>query len=246
MAQKKKYYAVAVGRIPGIYTRWYGKNGAEQMVRGFAGAVYKGFPTIEAAQQFLEIQAGQKQTAPKGPAKNSAQQDKAPARSGPPAPRKPGQIVMYTDGGALENPGPGGYGVVIDDGGKYEELSRGYRRTTNNRMELMACIVGLSRFKESRSIVLYSDSQYVINGITKGWARNWRIKGWKKSNGQAVLNPDLWEQLLALSERHDVDFRWIRGHTGIPGNERCDQLVKEAASGKHLSIDAVYEQLQHT
>ena len=242
MASKKKFYAVAAGKVPGIYTQWFGKGGAEEMVRGVAGAVYKGFPTMEEARAFIQENRGKKRLKRK-PA-TGAPRSRKTAPSAAPATPKAGQIVMYTDGGALGNPGPGGYGVVIVDGENRKELSGGYRRTTNNRMELMACIAGLSQYDTPRTIFLHSDSQYVINSITKGWAKGWKSRGWKKSNGEPAVNPDLWDQLLALCDLHDVEFHWVKGHAGIEGNERCDQLAKQAASGSNLSVDTLYEKRQ--
>jgi ribonuclease HI len=241
MGSKKKYYAVAVGKVPGIYTQWFGNGGAEQMIRGFRGAVYKGFATMEEARAFLQAHKGAKRISRPAAAKRVSPRIGPPAEPATASPPQAGQVVMYTDGGALNNPGPGGYGVIIIEGENSRELSRGYRHTTNNRMELMACIAGLGAFRSPRSVILHSDSQYVINGITKGWARKWKAKGWVKSNGEPAINPDLWDELLALCDKHDVTFRWVKGHAGIDGNERCDQLARQAASGRDLSIDIVYE-----
>jgi len=166
MATKKKYYAVAVGRTPGIYTQWYGDGGAEKQVRGYPGAVYKGFVRQEEAQAFLAANKGKKRKPRPAVKRPSTAGVKPRTQARAPKPVKKGQIVMYTDGGALSNPGPGGYGVVIVNGGQTKELSKGFRLTTNNRMELMARIAGLSAFKTAASIVLHSDSKYVINGIT--------------------------------------------------------------------------------
>ncbi len=238
---KKKYYAVAVGRSTGIFTQWFGEGGAERLVRGYAGAVYKGFPTIEEARAFIEANKGKKRPSSTTSKKKSSSRSKTAARQTAPAPAKPGQIVMYTDGGALGNPGPGGYGAVILQNGKTQELSKGFRNTTNNRMELMAVIAGLNAIKKASSIVLHSDSRYVVNGITKGWAKKWKSNGWKKSDKSPALNTDLWDQLLKLCDKHDVEFRWVKGHAGIAGNERCDELAVKAASGRNLAVDKVYE-----
>jgi ribonuclease HI len=148
---------------------------------------------------------------------------------------------MYTDGGCHNNPGPGGYGVVIKNGQKTVELSGGYRRTTNNRMELLACIVGLRHLKEPLAVTVHSDSQYVVNGITKGWARGWQKNGWKKSNREPALNRDLWKQLLEVCDQHDVDFQWVKGHAGIEENERCDELANKEAVKDGLPADEGYE-----
>ena len=241
MAKKKKYYAVAVGRATGIFTQWFGEGGAEKLVRGYAGAVYKGFPTMDEARAFIKANEGKKRKPRSTAPGKSAVRTKSRTESHKPGPVKQGQIVIYTDGGALNNPGPGGYGAVIVNGGQTKELSKGFRRTTNNRMELLACIAGLETIKKPGSIVLYSDSKYVVNGITKGWAKKWKANGWVKSNKAPALNPDLWDRLLKLCDTHDVAFRWVKGHAGIPGNERCDELATRAASGSKLAVDKVYE-----
>jgi ribonuclease HI len=241
MGKKKKYYAVAVGRATGIFTRWFGDGGAEALVRGYTGAVYKGFPTIEEARAFMQANEGRTRKPSGAVKKSSSARAKPRTASKEPLSVKKGQIVIYTDGGALSNPGPGGYGAVIVTNGKTKELSKGFRRTTNNRMELLACIAGLDAIKKSSSIVLYSDSKYVVNGITKGWAKKWKANGWVKSNKEPALNPDLWDQLLKLCSKHDVTFQWVKGHAGIAGNERCDELATKAASGRNLAVDKVYE-----
>jgi ribonuclease HI len=231
---KKKYYAVAAGRKPGIYTDWFGPDGAQVQVLGFQGATYQGFATRQEAEAFLK--AG-RTTVKRSTGRNHSKK----ARSGdafPPA--ADDRIVIYTDGSSLGNPGPGGYGVVIPSGNGDRELSGGFRKTTNNRMELLACIVGLEQFRSPAAVALYSDSRYVVDGITKGWAKNWRRNGWRKSNGSPALNPDLWERLLTLCERHDVRFVWVKGHAGNPGNERCDQLATQAAAQGDLPPDEGY------
>ena len=151
------------------------------------------------------------------------------------------EITIYTDGGAQGNPGPGGYGVVLLYGGKRRELSGGFRRTTNNRMEITAAITGLKALKFPCIVTLYSDSQYLCNGITKGWARKWRANGWMRNKMEPALNPDLWSELLDLCDRHEVTFQWIRGHVGNAENERCDRLSVAAAKAKDLPPDAPYE-----
>jgi len=156
------------------------------------------------------------------------------------------KVVIYTDGGCINNPGPGGYGVVLLYGKKRKELLGGYRNTTNNRMELMACIEGLKALKYPCSVKLYSDSQYVVNGIEKGWAKRWKKKGWMRNQLDPAENADLWAQLLDLCEKHDVEFKWVRGHAGNKENERCDQLAKQAATGKKKLSDTPYETGQTT
>lgn len=153
-------------------------------------------------------------------------------------------IVVYTDGSALGNPGPGGYGIVIQVNGETIELSQGYEYTTNNRMEMMAVITTLKKLKDYRnsSITIHSDSQYTINGITKGWAKNWRKKGWKKGDGKPALNPDLWAIMLDLVELFPkLGFQWVRGHAGNVLNERADELANGAASHSgELMVDEEY------
>lgn len=135
------------------------------------------------------------------------------------------KIQIYTDGACSGNPGPGGWGAILEYGGTSKELCGGEPQTTNNRMELTAVIASLSALKEPCAVNLTSDSKYVIDAIQKGWLQNWKRKGWKKSDGKPVLNVDLWEQLLPLLERHQVHFTWVQGHTGHPQNERCDELA---------------------
>jgi ribonuclease HI len=150
-------------------------------------------------------------------------------------------VTMYTDGGCINNPGPGGYGVVLIYNSHRRELSGGFRRTTNNRMEIFAAIAGLEALKEPCEVTLYSDSQYVVYAIQKGWARRWQSKGWMRNNKEKAINPDLWGKLLKLCTVHKVNFVWIRGHAGRRENERCDELAKAAAQGPNLVVDAVYE-----
>ena len=154
------------------------------------------------------------------------------------------RVTIYTDGACLGNPGPGGYGVVLLFGAHRRELSGGFRRTTNNRMELLAVVVGLRSLKEACRATVYSDSQYVVNSIEKGWAARWRSNGWKRNRTEKAINADLWEQLLELCEKHDVKMVWVRGHSGVKENERCDQLSVAAANKADLPIDEVYEKTQ--
>lgn len=150
-------------------------------------------------------------------------------------------VTIYTDGACIGNPGRGGYGVVMLFGDRRKELSRGYRLTTNNRMELMAAIAGLQALKYPCDVTLITDSQYLHNGIERGWAKRWRANGWRTSTGKPALNSDLWQTLLDLCEVHRVSFQWVRGHTGNAENERCDRLSVAAAKGTDLAIDEVYE-----
>lgn len=155
------------------------------------------------------------------------------------APRK--QVIIYTDGACVGNPGPGGYGVVLIHKAHRRELRGGYRRTTNNRMELMGPIKGLEVLNQICHVIVHSDSQYVVGGIQEGWAKRWRENGWMRNKRDRAVNQDLWGRLLDLCEKHEVEFRWVRGHAGDPENERCDQLAVQAARGQDLQIDAGYE-----
>ena len=135
------------------------------------------------------------------------------------------EVTLYTDGACSGNPGPGGWGAILIYKDIKREMSGGDKETTNNKMELTAAIKGLSALKEPCRVKLYSDSKYLIDGITKDWARGWRAKGWKKSDGKPALNVDLWEKLLELDEYHEIEYIWVKGHAGNPNNERCDRLA---------------------
>jgi ribonuclease HI len=235
---KNKYYAVVKGRVPGIYTSWFGPGEAEAQVSGFPGAVFKGFITLSEAEKWMgdltKSSAEANHLSPKSTQDNSHE----PAETI----TEDDQIIIYTDGGCIGNPGPGGYGAVLLFQNQRKELSGGYRLTTNNRMELMACIAALQSLKVKTSVVLHSDSQYVVRGMMEGWAKRWRSNNWKRTKKEKAENPDLWSQLLDLSEQLDVNYIWVRGHAGIPENERCDELSMEAASNRDLPIDTVYEE----
>ena len=147
------------------------------------------------------------------------------------------KVLAYTDGAALGNPGQGGYGVVLKYKGEVKELAKGYRHTTNNRMEVLGAIAALETLKVRCRVVLTTDSRYVIDPINKGWAKKWRANDWDDGDR---LNADLWAKLLELVEKHDVSFQWVRGHSGHPENERCDALAKEAAESEDLCEDTGY------
>ncbi len=134
-------------------------------------------------------------------------------------------VEIFTDGACSGNPGPGGWGVVLRFNGHEKELSGGEKDTTNNRMELTAAIMGLSALKEPCKVRLVTDSKYVADGITKGWAESWRKNNWRKADKKPALNPDLWEKLLDLIAKHEVTIDWVKGHAGHPENERCDRLA---------------------
>ena len=134
-------------------------------------------------------------------------------------------VTIYTDGACSGNPGPGGWGAILCYKDTEKEISGGERETTNNRMELTAVIEGLKCLKEPCSIELYSDSKYVIDGLEKGWAASWRKNGWKKADKKPALNPDLWETLLDLIEKHELNYHWVKGHAEDDMNNRCDKLA---------------------
>ncbi|WP_039849839.1 ribonuclease HI [Grimontia indica] len=138
------------------------------------------------------------------------------------------QVEIFTDGSCLGNPGPGGYGVVMRYKQHEKEMSEGFALTTNNRMELLAAIVGLASLKESCNVTLTTDSQYVRQGITQ-WIHNWKKRGWKTADKKPVKNADLWQRLDTETQRHTVDWQWVKGHAGHPENERCDELARTAA-----------------
>ena len=135
------------------------------------------------------------------------------------------QVSIYTDGACSGNPGPGGWGAILRYGAHEKEISGGAASTTNNRMELTAVIEALRLLKEPCLVELWSDSKYVIDALEKGWARSWQKRGWVKGDKKPALNPDLWEELLALTDRHTVRCHWVKGHADDPYNERCDRLA---------------------
>ena len=149
------------------------------------------------------------------------------------------EILLYTDGSSIGNPGPGGYGIIMElKGTTYKkEFSKGYRHTTNNRMELLAIIVGLESLKKGSSkVIVYSDSKYVIDSVNNKWIFDWQKKGFKGKK-----NPDLWERFIRVYKKHHIDFKWIKGHNSHPQNERCDFLANTAAKKSDLIKDEYYE-----
>ncbi len=135
------------------------------------------------------------------------------------------EVTVFTDGACSGNPGPGGWGAILRYGEREKELSGGEAETTNNRMELTAVISALEALKEPCKVTVVTDSKYVSDGITLGWAESWRRKGWRRSDNSPALNTDLWEKLLELISKHDVSFVWVKGHDGHPENERCDAMA---------------------
>lgn len=147
------------------------------------------------------------------------------------------KVTIYTDGSCLGNPGPGGYGAVLLFGDHRKELSGGFAGTTNNRMEMLAVITALESLNRQCEVQLYTDSQYIQKAITQGWLKNWIKNGWKTAAKKPVKNQDMWKRMMPLLEKHQVDFRWVKGHAGDPENERCDVLARSAASQRGLPRD---------
>ena len=151
------------------------------------------------------------------------------------------RVTIHTDGSCLGNPGPGGFAAILEHNGHEKELSGGFRRTTNNRMEILAVIVGLETLLERCCVTVYSDSRYVVDAIEKGWAKRWQSNGWMRNKRERAINPDLWERLLAALERHEVELRWVKGHAGNEGNVRADKLAVAAANLNDLPRDEGFE-----
>ncbi len=234
--KQKKCYAVIRGFKPGIYDTWYGDDGAEIQVKGFSNPIYKGFKSFGEAQKWMDSFKGNgeaiyKRTAPKYLSKITYSEIENAGAN----------VIIYTDGGSLGNPGPGGFAAVIIKGGKISEISGGYRLTTNNRMELMACVSALESIKLQSSVILYSDSRYVVDAIAKGWAKRWQANSWMRNKTEPAKNSDLWKRLLDLCDQSSIDFKWIKGHANISGNERCDQLAKQAVMSNELPPDEIFE-----
>jgi len=226
MAQK--FYAVAKGIKPGIYNSW---AEAKIQIDGFSGAIFKSFASMAEAKDWIEKNSDKKILSNK---KESHSTDTHSHKSD--------EIIIYTDGGSSCNPGPGGYGIVMIYKETIKEISGGFRLTTNNRMELMGVIVALRTLKQrDHKVTIYTDSSYVVNGITKGWAKSWRKNNWIKSDKQKAVNSDLWGPLLDLIEPLNINFIWVKGHAGNKYNERCDELAVSAAKGKDLPVDKGYE-----
>ena len=212
----KKFYAVKRGRKTGLFTVW---AECAAQVKGFQGAVYKGFMTEEEARAWL------------GGADARTEQPRAAAEMAEPS-APDADYIIHTDGSCLRNPGgAGGWAAVIETAatGAVEEKSGGDPETTNNRMELTAALMALSAVPEGARVALYTDSQYLKNAFTKFWLPAWKKRGWKKADGEPVLNQDLWVQLDAAFATRQVQFHWVKGHAGNPRNERCDALARAEA-----------------
>lgn len=239
---KKSIYVVVHGHQPGIYYKWFGNGGALEQIDNFSNAIYKGFYSKEEAARWLkELDT---QSLPNFvPALFDLVVDESSVSLSKNVndDLEMGKVVIFTDGSSIGNPGSGGYGVVLRYGKYRKEISGGYRETTNNRMEIMACIVGLQALKRISQAVIYSDSRYVVNSMAKGWAKRWRANGWMRKKKHKAENVDLWVRLLELCDEHNVEFRWVRGHAGNLENERCDQLAQAAAKQEDLPVDEGFE-----
>ncbi len=242
---KSKIYVVAKGKTPGVYKAWGGVGQTQEQVQGYPGAVYKSFPSVGQAIVWLDSVPGHHpdvmavlEKMPEGSGSNGkVSKSSAGAFTGHQAELDKGKVVIYTDGGCLGNPGPGGYAAVVLDGEDRKELSGGFRRTTNNRMEVLACIEGLESLPAGTDVVLISDSKYTVDAMTKGWAKKWRSKNWMRTPTEAAKNPDLWKRMLEVCEERKVSFRWVKGHAGTEENERCDELAVAASKGEDLAED---------
>ena len=152
------------------------------------------------------------------------------------------EVTIYTDGGCIGNPGPGGYGVILRYKNHEKQLSGGFRLTTNNRMEVMAAIAGLEALKVPCSVTLYSDSKYLVESMKEGWVHRWKANNWWRNKKEKAANIDLWDRLFDLCAQHTVEFVWVEGHAGHHWNEQCDALSKKAANQENLPIDLGYEE----
>jgi len=239
---EKSFYVVLRGARPGVYTRWAGKGGAEEQVRGFPGALYKGFHSQAEAARWLRGLDLPSEDLPREAAQLlEADAGDAGIEARIRAAHEQGKVILFTDGACARNPGPGGYGAVLLFGNRRKEISGGYRRTTNNRMELLACIMGLKQLRRPSQVVVFSDSRYLVEGMSGEKVLKWQAAGWRRGSNQEVENADLWEELLRLCAAHQVEFFWVRGHAEYRENMRCDALATRAARGAATNVDAGFE-----
>lgn len=235
---RKRFYVVIHGRQPGIYQEWSGEEGAAEQVEGVDEAIFKGFETIEEAVEW--IRGFDRETllrlAPDlldlVDRRSSGQQAKSPEDW-----LRAGSVVIYTHGAVIAHPDLGGYGVVLCFGNHRKELSGGLSRTSDRRMELIACIEGLRTLRFTCWVVLYSDSSYVVHGLTRGWAERWQAEGWKLGDNQEVMNADLWRRLVTLCHIHHVRFRSVGGLASHHDYSRCTELATAAAKHPNLPAD---------
>jgi len=242
--KKKSIYVVINGRKPGIYSKWFGVGETAEQVEGFPEAIYKGFYTREEAINWLKefpLETLLK-LAPNLVEYLDERTDTSPTLAETiDELLKSEKVVIFTDGSTNPNTGAGGYGVILKYKDKVKELSGGFRKTTNNRMEIIACIEGLRALKKKSDVIVFSDSQYVVNSISKGWVKKWQAQNWMRNDKEKAENTDLWAQLLELCNQHNVEFRWVKGHNGTKENERCDQLALEATQKRNLPADEGFE-----
>lgn len=245
-SRKKSIYIILKGYKPGVYQQWEGPEGAKIQVEGFANAVFKGFYTAEEAYNWLKAQA--KEPLPASLQRWLAEQEHGAANQ----PSKSlnslienhlstGGIVIFTDGSSLGNPGPGGYAAIILSKQNRREICGGFRFTTNNRMELYACIAALESIQPPQEVFLITDSAYVYRANTEGWLQRWAKNGWKRHDGKTIENLDLWQRLYHLCQIFTVEFYWIKGHNATVENERCDHLAVTSAQAPHLPEDQGYQ-----
>lgn len=230
---KNNFYAVKKGRLTGLFKTW---DECNQQVKGFPGAVFRGFPTEQEAKEWL---SGAPESPPLFPDDTGTVNHRTSAKSKPHMHRTaaenepPADYTVYTDGSCLRNPdGPGGYAAVIlsTQDGKTREISGGEPSTTNNRMELRAGIEALRALPSHSTVDFYTDSQYMKNAFTKYWLHNWKRNGWHTATGEPVKNQDLWRALDEAFSLHIVRFHWVKGHAGNRWNERCDELARSEAA----------------
>ncbi len=225
----KHFYAVRVGRVPGIYRTW---EECKAQVDGYPKASFKGFVTEAEAAGFLGGHL-QNQATPAGKSRERSADKVVPPVPAPLEEYNKDSIIIYTDGSCLKNPGgPGGYAAVIQANGQVKELTGAEAATTNNRMEMRAAIEALRLFDKPADIFLHTDSQYLRKGFAEGWVAKWKRTGWITKAGTPVLNQELWQELDRLNSMHRVVWRWVKGHQGNPMNERCDELAVGAATAE--------------
>lgn len=198
---------------------------------------------IEIARKFYQvIEQNQPAETPVSPLRFNAEPFETSSNTEISSILKPGIVLeIWTDGACHVNPGPGGYGIVFKHQGQRWEKAGGFHLTTNNRMEITAALVALETLPEKSKAIIYTDSQYLVNSMTKGWVNRWRSKGWNKKGNKKVPNSDLWERMLQLCAQREIEFRWIKGHESNVENERCDLLAESAARKPNLPIDAGYQ-----
>lgn len=220
---------------------------------GFPSAAYKSFSTLAEAQAWYAHAKCEHDAGSPGAVEQSVCEttidrvDETSAASYDPESVKTRTmmqiptVTIYTDGACLGNPGAGGYGVILLYEDHMKELSGGFCLTTNNRMEIMAAIVGLGALNKRCSVQVYSDSRYLVDAVMLGWIEKWRRNGWKRTGREIVKNADLWEEMYQLCKKHEVSVAWVKGHDGNDRNERCDTLAIQAAQGPNLAHDDQYE-----